>query len=214
MSKLTISDSQGKRVGEFELDEALLVLERGQQALHESVVAHRAARRAGTASTKGKGDVAGSGIKPWKQKGTGRARAGYKQSPVWRGGGIAFGPKPRDYTKKVTRKSRQLAFRRAFSEKVAAGAVEMVDRIVLPEPKTRIFAEMLKKLKVGSKALFIVEEVDRALLLATRNLPGVRVSAAAQVSAYDLLRYPKVVVSRAGMEQLARRLQGGEGSGS
>ncbi|MBU0678134.1 MAG: 50S ribosomal protein L4, partial [Verrucomicrobia bacterium] len=112
---------KGESIGDFDFSDELLVHDKGLQALQNAVVAHRAAQRAGSASTLTKSEVAGSGRKPWRQKGLGRARAGYRQSPVWRGGGVAFGPKPRSYAKKISKKGARLAFRRAFSEKIAAG---------------------------------------------------------------------------------------------
>src|SRR5436190_24247149 len=118
---------------------------RGTQALHEAIVAMRAARRSGSANTKSKADVNLSGAKPWRQKGTGRSRAGYKSSPVWRGGGVVFGPKPRDYSKKVSKTVRRLAFHKALSERIKAGDVLTIDKIAVDEIKTKSFISMLKK---------------------------------------------------------------------
>src|SRR3954452_6095710 len=118
---------------------------RGTQALHETVVAMRAARRSGSANTKTKAEVDLSGAKPWRQKGTGRARAGYKSSPVWRGGGVVFGPKPRDYSKKVSKTVRRLAFHKALSERIKAGDVLTIDKIAMDEIKTKSFLSMLRK---------------------------------------------------------------------
>ena len=171
------------------------------------MVAHRAAKRAGTASTKSKGEVAGSNKKPWRQKGTGRARAGYRQSPVWRGGGVAFGPKPRDYSKKMNRKVARLAFRRAFSEKLTAGQVKVVDNLTVDEAKTKAFVAMMKALGIERKVLVVVDTADDKLLLAARNISGVEVVKAAEASVYQLLRYPEIVVDRAGMDILMARLE-------
>src|SRR3954466_3407417 len=126
---------------------------RGTQAVHETVVAMRAARRSGTANTKTKAEVDLSGAKPWRQKGTGRARAGYKSSPLWRGGGVVFGPKPRDYSKKISKTVRRLAFRKALSERIKAGDVLTIDKIAMDEIKTKSFLSMLRKATDARKVL-------------------------------------------------------------
>ena len=206
MSKLTVYDLAGQSVGDLELADELLCTGAGRQAVHDAVVAHRAARRAGTASTLHKGAVAGSNKKPWRQKGTGRARAGLRQSPVWRGGGVVFGPKPRDYSQKINRKVAALAFRRAFSEKVAAVAVKVVETLAMDEPRTRRFIAVMKALGVAAPALFVVDAVDSGLALASRNLQGVELVRGCDVNVYQLLRYPTVVVSRPAMAQITTRL--------
>src|SRR6516162_11466853 len=128
---------------------------RGSQALHEVIVAMRAARRSGTANTKTKAEVDLSGAKPWRQKGTGRARAGYKSSPVWRGGGVVFGPKPRDYSKKVSKSVRRLAFRKALSERINAGDVLTIDNFVVPQLKTKTFINLLREQTDAKKVLIV-----------------------------------------------------------
>ena len=133
-------------------DKALLVLDKGAQAVKDAVTAYRNALRAGTACTKGKGEVAGSNKKPWKQKGTGNARSGFRQSPVWRGGGVAHGPKPRDYEQKLNKKVWSLAFKRALSEKLEAGNVIVVDAFSFEAPKTKLMAKLLKDLGVERSA--------------------------------------------------------------
>src|SRR5690349_15588307 len=137
--KLTIKDTKGKDQGELEVKFQLVEDGRGTQAVHDAVVAYQAAQRMGTACTKNVGEVAGTNKKPWRQKGTGRARAGSFQSPLWRGGGVVFGPKPRSYTKKVSRQTRQLALRKALSERLKAGDVLVVDDLKLTSPKTKDF---------------------------------------------------------------------------
>src|SRR5574340_42786 len=137
--KLTIKDTKGKDQGELEVKFPLVEDGRGIQAVHDVVVAYQAAQRMGTACTKTMGEVAGSGKKPWRQKGTGRARAGSFASPLWRGGGVVFGPKPRDFGKKVSRKTKQLALRKALSERLRAGDVVLVDDLKLASPKTKDF---------------------------------------------------------------------------
>jgi large subunit ribosomal protein L4 len=214
MSKLAVCDMSGANVGHYDVADGLLVLDKGSQAVHDVVVATLAGRRAGTASTLRKGEVAGSNRKPWRQKGTGRARAGLRQSPVWRGGGVAFGPHPRSYAQKINRKVARLAFRRAFSEKVAAESVRVLEELAVPEPKTRCFRELLKALQIPGKALFVVDKLDRKAVLASRNIPGISLATAAEVGTYELLSHPVVVVTRAAMDRLRARLGGGAGGGA
>lgn len=212
MSKLPVKNIQGESVGEFEVDDALLVYDKGQQAVYESIVAYRTRQRAGTASTLGKGEVAGSGAKPWKQKGTGRARAGYQQSPIWRGGSVAFGPKPRVFDKKENKKTARLAFRRALSEKISGGRMTVIDSLDLADAKTRSVATLLKNLGIDRKVLLVTDVPGEALVRAARNMPNVTVTSASLVSTYELLRYPSIVVSQKGMDVFAQRLQSLSGS--
>lgn len=204
-------DMKGTSVGDFDVADDVLVLEKGRQAVHDAVVAHRNALRAGTASTKHKSEVRGTGAKPWKQKGSGRARAGYRQSPVWRGGAAAFGPKPRDYRVKMNKKEARLAFKRALSERVQDGSVKVVDAIDLPEAKTRHMVSLLGALGITGPALVVVESATPAVTLACRNLSRVEVVEAAKVSVYQLVRYPVVVASRGAMAALVQRLDGSKG---
>src|SRR6266508_672712 len=142
--KLTIIDSKGQSQGELEVKFPLIENGKGTQAVHDTVVAYNAAQRMGTASTKTMGEVAGTGRKPWRQKGTGRARAGSFASPLWRGGGVVFGPKPRDFGKRVGRKTKQLALRKALTERLNAGDIVVVDELKLGSPRTKGFLEVLK----------------------------------------------------------------------
>jgi len=206
MSKVPVKNIKGDSLGDFDVADNLLVLDKGDHAVHESVVAYNAAQRAGTASTKSKSEVAGSGKKPWKQKGLGRARAGYKQSNVWRGGYVAHGPKPRDYAKKVNKSTARLAFARAFSAKVEQGDITVVDELTLSAPKTKEFAVVLKNLGLDRGALFIVDEASDNLLLAARNIQTAEVATAKLVNIYQILRYKNVVVTQAGMEALLERI--------
>src|ERR1700678_206717 len=158
--KLTVKDIQGKDQGEVEVKLALIENGRGTEAVHQTVVAYSAAQRMGTASTKNVGEVAGTNKKPWKQKGTGRARAGSFRSPLWRGGGVVFGPKPRDFSKKVSRSTRQLSLRKALSERLNAGDVLVVDDLKLASPKTKDFVSLLAALKLDGTALIVSHEAD------------------------------------------------------
>lgn len=213
MSKLPVKDMNGAQQGEYDLPEELLVFDKGGQAVHDVVVAHRAKMRAGSASTKTRGEVRGSGAKPWRQKGLGRARSGTRQSPIWVGGGVAFGPKPRSYEKKVSKKAAKLAFRRALSEKIASGKVELLDELKIEEPRTKLFAGIMDKIGTPGLTLVLVEDFDSNLKLASRNMDRVEVKRVEQVSTYDLLRYAKIVIVKGGMKSLERRM-GAESGGS
>src|SRR5436190_14726649 len=146
--KLSVKNAQGQSQGELEVKFALIENGKGTQAVHDTVVAHRANQRSGTACTKTVGDVSGSNKKPWRQKGTGRARAGSNQSPLWPGGGVVFGPKPRDFSKKVNVRTRQLALRKALSERLKAGDVVVVDDLKLATPKTKEFIGIIDALEL------------------------------------------------------------------
>jgi large subunit ribosomal protein L4 len=209
MSTIQVYSAAGERAGELTLDDAALELARGAQAVKESVVARQRRHRAGTAAVLAKGEVAGSNKKPWRQKGTGRARAGFRQSPIWRGGGVVHGPGGRSYDVKVNRKVARLAFRRALSERVAAGAVRVIESIELPEAKTRHAAALLRKMGVTGSCLIVEDRVSAALARAARNLPKVEVVKAADVDVYSLLRFRTLVATRAGWAALAARLAKG-----
>lgn len=179
---------------------------RGTQALHDVVVAMRAARRSGTASTKTKATVNLSGAKPWRQKGTGRARAGYKSSPVWRGGGVVFGPHPRDYSKKTSKTLRRLAFQKALSERIKAGDVLTVDKFAVAEVKTKAFVAMLKKQTDARKVLVLSDSFDENTYKSARNVKPVLLATAANVNAEQLLAFDKILVTPAALEALAERI--------
>ena len=206
MSKIPLKNVKGDSVGDYEVADSLLVLDRGDHTVHEAVVAYQANQRTGSANTLRKWEVNGSGKKPWKQKGLGRARAGYKQSNIWRGGHAAHGPQPRDFSKKLTKKAAKLAFRRAFSAKIEQGDVTMIDELALSAPKTKEFAAVLKNLGLDRGGLFIVAEANDNLLLASRNLSRVELATAKLVNIYQILRYKNVIVTKAGMEALEQRL--------
>ena len=207
MSKLPIKDMEGNAAGDYELSADLLIYDKGSQAVQDAVVAFLANQRQGSAQTKERNAVRGSRAKPWKQKGTGRARAGSKQSPIWRGGGTVFGPHPRSYRKTMTKKALKLAFRRAFSEKVAAEQITVLSELTLAEAKTKLFQTLLNKLDLDRGALFVVDQASTELILASRNIPRVEIVAAKDVNVYQLLRYQQVVVTREAMAALEARLQ-------
>ncbi len=207
MNTIPVKNMKGEDAGEYALPGGVLEFEKGEHAVYEAVVAHLAAKRSGTASTKGKGAVAGSGDKPWRQKGTGRARAGYSQSPVWRGGAVAFGPHPRDYRKPLNKKTARLAFRRAFSDKTASGQVLVLESFVLDKPRTRLVYECLKRLNATAGALLVMDSLDDSVVKAARNIPDLEITTARELNTYVLLRAPVVIVVRAAMQDLERRLK-------
>ncbi|MDQ2824284.1 MAG: 50S ribosomal protein L4 [Verrucomicrobiota bacterium] len=179
---------------------------RGSQAVHQVVVAMRAARRSGTANTKTKAEVDLSGSKPWRQKGTGRARAGYASSPIWRGGGVVFGPKPRDYSKKVSKSLRRLAFQKALSERISAGDVLTIDKFAVAEMKTKSFVAMLKKSTDARKVLLISDSFDEKTYTSARNVKSARLATASDVNTEQLLAFDKILVTQKALEKLAERM--------
>jgi len=213
MSKLSVYDMKGKSLEKIDFSDELLT-SKGQQAVHDVVVASQAGIRAGTASTLGKGAVAGSNKKPWKQKGTGRARAGYRQSPVWRGGGVAHGPHPRSYEKTVPVKVARLAFRRAFSDLIREDRIRVLDQLTVPDSKTKVAASILKALGLTRGALIVVDKLDKTLVCALRNIANVEATTARDVSTFQLLRYPVTVLTRSAMDGVRARLEGAAGRNS
>ena len=205
--KLTVKDINGKDQSELEVKFALVEGGRGTQAVHDVVVAYNAAQRMGTACTKTAGEVAGTNRKPWRQKGTGRARAGSFRSPLWRGGGVVFGPKPRDFSKKVGRQTRNLALRKALSERLKAGDVLVVDDLKLASPKTKGFLGLLQRFELTGTALLVAPALDQNLLLASRNVPQVEVTTADFVNTYQILRSDKLLFTRGAFEKLEERLK-------
>ena len=191
---------------EIAYDREQLTLDKGEQAVKDAVTAIRNGMRAGTASTLSKGEVAGSNKKPWKQKGTGNARAGFRQSPVWRGGGVAHGPHPRSFATKVNKKVMKLAFARAFSDRLVAGDVIVLDEISLEAPKTKLMAKLLKDIGVDRTAVVVQKDVDDTVFLATRNLPRIDYTTAQALDVYTLLASRKLVCDKAGFDALMVRI--------
>ena len=208
MSKtLDILDSKGVRVGEYVIPETALELEKGEQAVRDAVVAFLAGQRAGTASTKTRGEVRGGGAKPFRQKGTGRARAGSSRSPIWLGGGVIFGPQPRSYAKKVNKKIATLALKRAFSERIVEGDIVIVDKFDLVDHKTKNAKAILDALKVNERSVLLsVAEFDECTVCATGNLPNVALRKSQSVNVYELLRFNKLVFTKEGLDLFIERL--------
>ena len=204
--KLTIKDIKGKNQGELEVKFPLVENGLGTQAVHDTVVAYQANQRMGTACTKNVGEVSGSNKKPWRQKGTGRARAGSFQSPLWPGGGVVFGPKPRDFGKKVNAKTRKLALRKALSERLKAGDVVVVDDLKVGSPKTKEFVGVMSALKLDGTTLIVASAEDKNLALASRNLPHVAFTTSDSLNTYDVLRPDKLLFTRGAFEKVEARL--------
>jgi large subunit ribosomal protein L4 len=180
---------------------------KGNQAVHDVVVAIQAARRSGTACAKTKGDVNLSGRKPWRQKGTGRARAGYFSSPVWVGGGVAHGPVPRDYTKNTPKAVKKLAFRKALSARIADGDVLLVDTFTVDQPKTKQFVTLLNSTKGDARKTLIVSEgFDENTFKAARNVADAQLTRAADVNTEQLLAFDKIILTRSALEKISERL--------
>jgi large subunit ribosomal protein L4 len=204
--KISVINTAGAAKGEIEIaDELLIKNGRGTQAVHDAVVAYGANQRLGTSKVKQISEVHGSGKKPWKQKGTGRARAGSFASPIWRGGGVVFGPHPRDYSIHVPKKVKALAFRKALSERLIAGDVVVVDELKLTSHKTKDFVGLMGKLVKGT-TLVVTDVVEKNLKLAVRNIPDIQVEPADSVNTYELLRFDRIVATKAGFEKLAARV--------
>jgi len=205
MSTVKSYTSAGAAAADISVDDAKLVLDKGAQAVKDAVTAIRNGKRAGTASTLRKGEVAGSNKKPWAQKGTGNARAGFRQSPVWRGGGVAHGPHPRDFGQKVNRKVMTLAFSRAFADKVKDGNVVVVSEFKFDAPKTKSMAAFLKKLGVERTAVIVTGKADETVARMSANLARAVTTTAQAIDVYTLLAYKTLVADKAGFDALLAR---------
>ena len=205
--KIAIKNLEGKDQGQHEVQFPMIEDGRGTQAVHDVVVAYRAAQRSGTASTKNVGEVSGTNKKPWRQKGTGRARAGSFQSPLWVGGGVTFGPKPRDFSKKVSKKTKQLALRKALTERLKAGDVVLVDALKFEKPKTKDFIGVISRLELKGSMLVVSADADKNLALASRNVPDVALATSDTLNTYDVLRPAKLLFTKDAFEKVEQRLK-------
>ncbi len=201
MALQAIYDIDNNKVGEVTLDDRVFGAPVNQGIMHEVVTMQLARRRSGTASTKGRSDVRGGGKKPWRQKGTGRARVGTIRSPLWRGGGIVFGPKPRDYSYKVPRKVRKAAIRSALTMKLQEDKLIILRDFPMEEIKTRKFKEVLDRFQL-SRALFVLDRDDPILGKSSRNIPAVKMMRAEGINVYDLLRYDTVVLLEPAVKEI------------
>lgn len=203
MAKFTVHNVKGEAVGDIELSDAVFAAPVNKALLHAAVVRYLANQRQGTAKTKTRTEVAGGGRKPWRQKGTGRARHGSIRSPIWRGGGITFGPQPRDFRLEMPRKARRAALRSALSVKAGNGELVVLDSLEFAEPKTKQVVGMLKNLNVDGKALIVTGDLQTTVYKSARNLPGVKTTEARNVNVYDILNHGKLIMT----EAAARRLE-------
>jgi large subunit ribosomal protein L4 len=202
MPKVSVFNVSGKVVGEIELADSVFGIEPHKSVLHDAVVMQLASLRAGTHKTKGRSEVRGGGRKPWKQKGTGRARQGSIRAPQWKGGGTVFGPTPRSYAYKLPKKVRRLALKSALSAKVKSNEIIVLDALEMAAPKTKEFAQYLKNLDVNRKALVVSAEVNDTVQLSARNLPGVKYVAADGINVLDLLNHDRVIFTQAAVQKV------------
>ncbi len=202
MPKLSLYNRDGEQVDEIEVQASLFGAPLNKGALYQTAVSQAARRRQGTASTKDRSEVRGGGDKPWPQKGTGRARHGSIRSPIWVGGGVTFGPKPRDYKKAVPKKMRRAALKSALSDKFNEGKLVVVDDFAIDAPKTKQMVAMLEHLKVGGGVLVVNAQPDINVIKAARNLPRVRTILARQLNVLDILNHNYLVMSRDALQQV------------
>ena len=202
MPKVSIYNVSGSQVGEFELADSVFGIEPNVHVLHSAVVLQQAAERHGTHKTKGRSEVRGGGRKPWKQKGTGRARQGSIRSPQWVGGGTVFGPTPRTYGFKLPKKVRRLAIKSALSSKVIANDIIVLDQLSFAAPKTKEFAKVLSNLKADRKALVVTANYEDNVALSARNIPGVKFVAADGINVRDVLVYDKLIITKEAVEKV------------
>ncbi len=200
--KVALRNVEGKNVGEVDLSDELFGIEPNQHAVHQVVRMQRSAARAGTAATKTRSEVRGGGSKPWRQKGTGRARAGSNRSPIWRGGGTVFGPKPRDYSFRVPKKVRRLAFRSALSAAARGERVTVVEDFAMDVPSTRTGAEILDKLELDGRVMVVVAYDDLSVEKSFRNIANVETFLPNELNTYDLLRFDSLLFLKGALDQL------------
>jgi len=202
MPKANVFNMDGKQVGEIELSEAIFGIEPNKNVMYDSVKNHLANCRQGTQSALTKGEVSYTTRKPWRQKGTGRARAGYAGSPVWTHGGVAFAPKPRDYSYTLNKKVKRLALKSALSSKAAENEIVVIDGLKMDEIKTKTFKTLLDNLGVEKKALVITENVENNVVKSARNIPGVTTTTATIISPYMILTSGKLVIDKAALAKI------------
>jgi len=196
MPKVSVYNVEGNQVGELELSDDVFGIEPNTHVLHSAVVLQQASLRQGTHKVKGRSEVRGGGRKPWRQKGTGRARHGSIRSPQWKGGGVVFGPTPRSYGFKLPRKVRRLAIKSALSSKVASGGIIVLDQLSLDQPKTKEFAKILTNLKASRKALVVTKEFDNNVALSSRNIPGVKFIVADGINVLDVMVHDQLIITK------------------
>lgn len=204
MSMLPVYNQEGKVIDKITVDETLFDGKVNEALLHQAIVMYQANTRRGSASTKKRSEVRGGGRKPWRQKGTGRARAGSIRSPLWKGGGVAHGPHPRDFSYSIPKKMKRLALKSSLNARFKDGKISVVDNIVLDTPKTKQFLSVLSSLEAGDRSLVILEHPNSNIMRASRNILHVTVRSADDFNAYDVLTHERVILSRKALETVAR----------
>ncbi|GKV68439.1 50S ribosomal protein L4 [Sporosarcina sp. NCCP-2716] len=202
MPKVSVLNQTGSAAGEIELNDLVFGIEPNEAVLFEALVQQRAAMRQGNHKVKSRGEVAGGGRKPWRQKGTGRARQGSIRSPQWRGGGIVFGPTPRSYSYKLPKKVRRLALRSALSSKVREEELVVLEGLTFDAPKTKDFKKVLADLSISKKALFVTADLDENVALSARNIPGISVVTANGISVLDLVAHDKLFITKDAVKKI------------
>lgn len=202
MPKVTLYSQDGSKAGEIELNDSIFGIEPNKTVLFEAIVMQKASLRQGTHKTKVRSEVSGGGRKPWRQKGTGRARAGSIRSPQWVGGGTVFGPTPRSYSYKMPKKVRRLAIKSALSNKVIEDNVLVLESLTFETPKTKEIANTLKNLEVQSKTLIVTADLDENVALSARNIPGVTVVTATGINVLDVVSHDKLVMTKSAVEKV------------
>ena len=201
MANVKVFNMSGSEVGSIELNDSIFAVEVNTHVMHQAVVQYLANKRQGTQSALTRAEVRGGGRKPWRQKGTGRARQGSTRSPQWTGGGVVFAPKPRDYSFKLNKKVKRLALKSALTTKVNDGKFVVVDEINLPEMQTKEMVKVLNNLNVN-KSLVVLEDTNEKAVVAARNIPTVKTASVSTINVYDILKYDSVVVTKAAVEKI------------
>ena len=201
MANVKVFNMSGSEVGSIELNDSIFAVEVNTHVMHQAVVQYLANKRQGTQSALTRAEVRGGGRKPWRQKGTGRARQGSTRSPQWTGGGVVFAPKPRDYSFKLNKKVKRLALKSALTTKVNDGKFVVVEEINLPEMKTKEMVKVLNNLNVN-KSLVVLEDANEKAVVAARNIPTVKTASVSTINVYDILKYDSVVVTKAAVEKI------------
>jgi len=202
MIALSVHNTKGENVGEVSLKDNIFSAKVNKYLVHQAVKRYLATRRRGTASTKNRSAVRGGGAKPWKQKGTGRARAGTNSSPIWVGGGIVFGPAPRDYSFSLPKKMKIAALKSVLSDKLGNKEIIIVDKLSLKENKTGKMVEILKNLQAFKKPLIIIENEDNGITQAARNIKGTQVLPVSKINTYDLVNHEKIIITKKALKRI------------
>ncbi|MEX1376604.1 MAG: 50S ribosomal protein L4 [Eubacteriales bacterium] len=202
MPKVNTYDIKGKKVSEIELSDDIFAVEVSTSSMHQVIVAQLANKRQGTQSALTRAEVSGGGKKPWRQKGTGRARVGSSRNPVWKHGGVAFAPKPRDYSKNVNKKVRKLAIKSALTSKLTEKQIYVLEDLNIAEPKTKEMVGVLKALKIDGKALIVTKDVDEKVVRASSNIKGVITTVSTSMNVYDIMNHDSLILTRSAVESI------------